>query len=72
LTVHVELFPSRSENDFDEGRYVQWRDHCTQGSFGAQFDPFLRVPDGLRTYRLTHRAYVHNYIVIIIVLKQRT
>jgi len=25
--------------------YVQWPVHCVQGSFGAEFDPYLRIPE---------------------------
>jgi len=27
-----------------QDEYVQWPDHCRQGSFGARFDPFLGIP----------------------------
>jgi len=29
--------------DFNNNTYVQWIDHCVQTSFGARFDPYLKI-----------------------------
>lgn len=38
---------SVSVADYSHDQYHQWPDHCLQGSFGAELDPYLVTPAGI-------------------------
>ncbi|KAA0157351.1 hypothetical protein FNF27_07030 [Cafeteria roenbergensis] len=41
-----------------EDKYVQWPDHCVQGSFGSLFDPFLGIP---KKTVVVQKGFEHHY-----------
>ena len=52
-----------SDADFQQSRYFQWPPHCVHRTFGADFDPYLRVPPGTEVIKSGFEQQHDSYSV---------